>query len=124
MPANRRQIAQQAGASVALHDFLCRTAQVQVNEVEAEALNHARRLGHHMRIAAKKLRQDRMLVFIEMQIALGLLIFLTQHAVRRGELCHDQSAAAKVADKAAEDGVGDAGHRREHGRQSDLDPAN
>jgi hypothetical protein len=70
--------------------------------------------------AAEELRRDRVLVFIEMQIALGLLILLAQHAVGRGELGHDQAASAEVADEAAEDGVGDAGHGSEHGGGSDI----
>ena len=118
--ADRRQIAQQAGASVALHDFFRRAAQIQIDQIEAQALDHARGLGHHLRIAAEKLRRNRVLVFIEVEIALGLLIFLAEHAVGRGELGHDQAASAQVADEAAEDGVGDAGHGREDGRGRDA----
>src|SRR5260370_20592849 len=51
-----------------------------------------------------------MLVFVEMQVTFGFLVLLAEHAVGRGELGHDQAAAAQVADEAAEDGVGDAGH--------------
>ena len=40
-----------------------------------------------------------------------------------GELGHDQSAAALVADQAAEDRVGDSGHGRQHGRGRDADAA-
>ncbi len=36
-------------------------------------------------------------------------------AVGAGELGHDQAAAAEIADEAAEDGIGHAGHGREHG---------
>ena len=43
-----------------------------------KSFDHARRLRHHLRIAAKQLRRDRMLVFVEMQIALGLLIFVRE----------------------------------------------
>ena len=64
-----------------------------------------------------------MLVFVEMEIALGLLIFLAEDAVGRGELGHDQAASAKVADEAAEDGVGDAGHGGEDGGGGDGDVA-
>ena len=40
--------------------------------------------------------------------------------MRAGELGHDEPAAAQVADKAAENGVGDAGHGRQHRRRGDL----
>jgi hypothetical protein len=49
-----------------------------------------------------------MLVFVEMEIALGLLVLLAEHAVGRSELGHDQTAAAEVADEAPEDRVGNS----------------
>ena len=70
--ADRGQILQQTGAAVALHDFLRRAPEIEVDQVEAEVLNHPRRLRHHLGIAAKKLGRDGMLVLVEMQIALGL----------------------------------------------------
>ena len=76
-----------------------------------------------MRIAAEKLRRNRVLVFVEVEIALGLLVLLAEHAVGRGELGHDQAASAQVADEAAEDGVGDAGHGGEDRRGGDGDGA-
>src|ERR1035441_4457127 len=51
-----------------------------------------------------------MLVFVEVEIAFGLLVFFAEHAVSRGELGHDQAASAEVANEAAEDGIGDSGH--------------
>ena len=48
------------------------------------------------------------------------LVLGAEHAVGRGELGHDQAAAAQIADEAAEDGIGDARHGREHGGRSDL----
>jgi hypothetical protein len=64
-----------------------------------------------------------MLIFVEMQIALGLLVFGPKYAVRGSELSHDQAASAEVANKAAENGVGNAGHRGEHSSGRDLDGA-
>jgi hypothetical protein len=64
-----------------------------------------------------------MLVFVEVQIALGLLIFRAQHSVGGGEFGHDQAASTKVADESPKHGVGDARHRRKHGRRRDLDIA-
>ena len=66
--SDRRQIAQQAGASVALHDFLCRAAQVQIHQVEAEPFDDARCLRDPPRVAPKQLRRNRMLVVIESEI--------------------------------------------------------
>src|ERR1700686_4549546 len=64
-----------------------------------------------------------MLVFVEMKIA-APNAQVAQDAVSRGELGHDQAASAKVLDKAAEDGVGDAGHGCKHGGRSDADVSN
>ena len=79
--------------------------------------------GHHLRIAAEELRRDRVFVFVEVEIALSLLIFFAEHTVSRGELSHDQAASAQVANEAAEDGVGDAGHGGEDRRGGDGDGA-
>ena len=100
--------------------FFAGTSQVQIDQIEAQTFDHARSFGHHLRIATEKLRRDGMLVFIEMKIALRLLIFLSKHPVGRSELGHDQPASAKVSDKAPEDSVGDASHGREHGRWGDV----
>ena len=52
---------------------------------------------------------------------MGLFARADRHdAVGTGELRHDQPAAALVANQAAENRIGDAGHGREHGRRSDL----
>src|ERR1700692_2194196 len=64
-----------------------------------------------------------MLVLVEMQIALGLLIFFAKHAVGRGELGHDEAASAEVADEATEDRGGAAAQGREDGRRRDSDVA-
>src|SRR5262252_7711637 len=50
---NERRIAQQARATVTLDDFLCRTAEVQVDEIEAEVLDHTGGICEHARIAAE-----------------------------------------------------------------------
>src|SRR5579863_9587396 len=57
-----------------------------------------------------------------MQIPLGLLVFLTEDAVGRSELGHDQAASAKVADEAAENGVSHASHgsKDRGGRNGDV----
>src|ERR1039457_6057599 len=49
---------------------------------------------------------------------------VAQYAVGRGELSHDEAATAEILDEAAEDGVGDAGHGREHGGGGDREVAN
>ena len=65
-----------------------------------------------------------MLVGIEIQIAkrsrgLGGLR-RRDHAVRAGELGHDEPASALGADQAAENRVGHADHGRKHGRRLDV----
>src|SRR6266567_4976018 len=62
-----------------------------------------------------------MLVLVEVQVAFGLLIFLAEYTVGRGELGHDQAAPAKVADEAAEHSVGHSGHGGEDGCGGDVD---
>ena len=56
-----------------------------------------------------------MLVSVESQVALGFAVFVAQDAVSRGELGHDQTAAAEVANEAAEDSIRNTGHGREDG---------
>ena len=68
---NRRQIAQQSRAAIALHHFLRRATQVQIHQIESQVLDNPSRLRHRLGIAAKKLRRNRMLVLVEMQIALA-----------------------------------------------------
>src|SRR5580658_5857662 len=57
-----------------------------------------------------------------MEIALGLLVLLAEHAIGRGELGHDQPAPTQVADETPEDRVSNASHRRQHsgGRNADI----
>ena len=64
-----------------------------------------------------------MLVFVEVEVAFGFFILGAKHAVGRGELGHNQAAAGQIANEAAEDSVGDAGHRGKHGCRSDFDRA-
>ena len=66
-----------------------------------------------------------MLVFVEVEIALGFLIFLAEDSVGRGELGHNQAASAEIANEATEDGVSNAGHggedrSRGNGHGADL----
>ena len=120
---DERQVAQQARASIALHDLLRRAAEVQVDQVEAKVLDHARGVGQGSRVAAKQLRRDRMLVAVEGEVLLGLLVLVADDAVGRGELGHHQAAAAQVANEAAEDGIGHARHGGQHGCRTNFDSA-
>ena len=85
----------------------------------------ARGVRHHRRIGAEQLRRDRMLLGVESQVAEASASAWSRaprrhHAVRAGEFGHDQTAAALIANQAAENRIGDARHGREHGRRSDL----
>src|SRR6185437_13853365 len=128
----------QAGTSVALDHPLGWTTQVQINQIKAPILYNFRRLRQGVGITAKKLGCNRMLIFIEMEIAFALLLPRAEQAIRRGELSHDQAASRDfiaaqrfrsriillrydhyildaadetcVADKAAENRIGDSGH--------------
>ena len=67
-PLHQRQVAQQAGAAVALHHFVHRAAEIEVEDVEAQVLADARGVGHHRRIGAEKLRRNGMLFRFEGQV--------------------------------------------------------
>src|SRR5579872_172555 len=121
--ADGGEVAEQAGASVALYDLFRRAAEVEIDQVEAESFDHAGGFGHDVRIAAEKLGGDRMLVLVEMEVALRLLILLAQDAVGRGELGHDEATSAQIADEAPEDSIGDSSHGREDGGGRDRDCA-
>src|SRR5437899_12106925 len=54
-----------------------------------------------------------------MQIAFSVFVLGAENAIGRGELSHDQAASAKIANEAAEDGVGYARHRGEDGGGED-----
>src|SRR6185312_1616507 len=65
-----------------------------------------------------------MLVLVEMQIALGLLVFFAKNAIGGSELGHDEPASAKISDEPAENRVGNPGHGSENGGGSNLHAAN
>jgi hypothetical protein len=122
-PADQWQIAQQAGAAVALHDFLRRASKIQIDEVEAQVFDQARGVGQYGRIAAEELGGDGVLVLIKMKVPSADAL-VAHHSVGRGELGHDQPASTEVFDEAAENGVGHAGHGCEDGCGRDADAAN
>src|ERR1700675_3449976 len=64
-----------------------------------------------------------MLVFIKMEIALRFLIFLSEHAVSRGELGHDETAATKISNEATKNRVSDSRHGGEDCGGSNFDAA-
>jgi hypothetical protein len=70
-----------------------------------------------------RLRGDGVFVAVEGEVALGLLVFVADDAVGGGELGHHEAASAEIANEAAEDGVGDSSHGREHGGGTDFDGA-
>ena len=115
---HQRQIAQQAGAAVALDHFVDGAAEVEIEDVEAQILADAGGFGHDVGVGAEELGGDGMLVGVEAEIALQGLVGLAglerrADAVRAGELGHDESAAAQIANEAAEHGIGHARHGRE-----------
>jgi len=63
----QRHIAQEPG-SAALDDFLRRAPEIDVDSVVPEILDHARGFAHNFRARPKKLRSDRMLVFLKIQV--------------------------------------------------------
>ena len=64
----KRQIAEQAGAA-ALDDFFGGAAEIDVHSIVAKVFDHLRGLSHDGGIRAKKLRGNRVLVFLEVEIA-------------------------------------------------------
>src|SRR6185369_4347381 len=122
-PGNEGQIAEQARAPVALHYLLGGTAEVEVDHVEAEALDHGGGFAQCVRVGAEELGCDRMRVLVEVEVTLGFLVLGAEHSVGRGELGHHQAATIHLADEASEDSVGYAGHGGEHGGRSNRDSA-
>ena len=82
-PLHQRQIAQQAGAAVALHHLVHRAAEVDIEDVEAQVLADARGVGHHGRIGAEELRGDGVLFGVEIQIAFQGRVGLVARPARR-----------------------------------------
>jgi hypothetical protein len=124
-PFHQAQVAEAAGAAIALGDLAYGAAEVDIEDVESQVLADGGGFGHHVRIGAEKLRGDRMLFGSKCQIFQrpgGL--FLPRrcaYAVRAGEFRHDEAATAQAADEAAKNRVGDTGHGGEDRRRSDRD---
>ncbi len=74
--SDQRQVAQQAGAAVALDDFVDGAAEVEIEDVEAEILADAGGVGHDGWVGAEELGGDGMLVGLEVQVALQGLVGL------------------------------------------------
>src|SRR5579863_2676005 len=74
-------------------------------------------------ISAEDLRGNRPFLFGVIQEALGLDI-LSEHALARDKLRHDQTAAPQSLDETAEDRIRNAGHRRQNMRGADRDISN
>ena len=62
---HQRQVAKQPGAAIALHYFIDRAAEVDVQDVEPEVLAYPRGVRHHSRIGSEQLRGNGMLVRLE-----------------------------------------------------------
>ena len=67
-PLHQRQVAQQPGAAVALHDLINGAAEVEIHNIEAQVLADARGIRHHRRIGPEQLRRDGPLHGVEGQI--------------------------------------------------------
>ena len=106
--AEQREVAEEAGAA-ALHDFFGGAAEVDVDGVVAEVLDHSGGVGHDLRVGAEELRGDGVLVFLEIKVAESF-VGAAGDAFGAGELGHQQAAVAEAADDTAEERVGDAGH--------------
>src|SRR5579871_2855435 len=100
---HQRKIAQQSGTAVALHYLIDGAAEVDIHNVEPEILARSRGVRHYLRIRSEKLRRDGMLFRLEIEIAkrprrlFASCLQRCDDAVRAGELSHDESAAALVA---------------------------
>ena len=62
------QVAEQSGPAIAFDDFLDRAAEVEVDRVETEVLDDAGGIGENLRIGAKKLRGDRVLIGLVIEV--------------------------------------------------------
>ncbi len=116
---DKRQIAQQAGTAIALHHFVDGTAEVDVHAIETAFFTDDCRFTKHVRVRTEQLTGDRMLFRLEIKIAeIAVGLFLNtraDHAVRTGELGHQQPAPALIANEPPEDGIRYAGHGGQDG---------
>ena len=69
--STRGKIAQQTRSAVALHHFVHRAAEIDIDDIEPHILANAGGIGHHRRIGSEQLRRNGMLFGFESQIAKG-----------------------------------------------------
>jgi hypothetical protein len=97
-----------SGSSHLLH----RAAEVQVDDVGAGRLHHARCIGHRPRLAAEELDRERMLVPGDAKVAERALVSMLDARAADHLGAHEPGAvAASLAPKRLH---ADAGHRREN----------
>ena len=120
-----RRLAHEAAARVVLGDLRHRAAHVDVDDVGAHLLDHARRFGHPRRLAAEDLDGDGPLLFGVLGV-LERAIDAAHQPLAADHLGHDEAAPTLALHQAAKRGVGHTRHGRDDKRRlqrdgSDLD---
>src|SRR5207248_5328087 len=109
------KIAQQPRTAVALHNFVHRASEINIDDVEAAILAHLSCLRHHFGVGTKKLATDRMFIWLKVEVPeIPVGPFrrpCTYYPVRTRELGHQQPAAALIPNQAPENRIRDARHR-------------
>ncbi len=121
---DEREIAEAAGAAVALHDLLHRAAEIDVDEVGCEHIgDECGGIAHRDRIGAEDLHADRVLLGAEAQLGERRFV-LAADALGRKEF-GDDHVRAEAAAKPAEGRLRHPRHGREvewnRGRQRDRE---
>src|SRR5690606_6810831 len=97
-PLHEVQVAEAAGATIALHHLLYRTTEVDVHEVRLEDLsNHHGSFAHPVRIGTENLDADRVLARVEAEFAHGSRI-LAANAFCREEFRYHHVGAIPAAE--------------------------
>src|SRR5207248_3149308 len=95
--------------------------EVDVDDVGAGGIDHARGLGHHARLRTEDLDRERMLVPADPEIPESPLVAVLDAGARDHLGAHEPGPEA--ASLAAEGLHADPRHRREHDPRRDLDGA-
>ena len=111
-------VVERRGARAGLRDLAHRAAEVDVDDVGAGGLAHARGLGDRGRIRSEDLHREGMLVAGDAQVAERARVAVREAAGRDHLRAHE--ARAEAASLPPEGLHGDSRHRREHDARGNL----
>ena len=117
--ARARRLLEAVRARAGLRHLADGAAEVDVDDVRARILDHARGLGHHAGLGAEDLNRQRMLVGGDPQVAERALVLVREPGA--ADHLRADEPGAEAAALPAEGLHAHACHRREHEAGRDLD---